>query len=267
MDEFISYKSSSPSGDLISFMAGIKEMYKKTGKRGIVYQRLGMPGISYAESIHPFQNTEGEPICMNEYMFNHLRPLLLSQEYIEDYKIYTGEEVFFDFDLIRLARYTNQPKGSLNRYFNYVFPQMASDISKSWLEVELNNDYSDKIVINYTQRHRNHILNYFFLKPYQDRIIFSGLKKERDIFCENWGLDIPLLEVNDFLELAKVIKGCKLFMGNASMCFQLAEAMKVPRILETFPMLPNVIPTGGIAYDFYDQNAGEHYFNELNGNS
>ena len=260
--DFIKYKSSSPAGDLISFLAGIKQMYHDTGKKGIIYQRLNMVGIGYSDSIHPYSNSEGEPVCMTKEVFDMLSPLILSQEYIEGFLVYTGEEVDFDFDLIRLERYTGQPNTSLSRWYSYVFPQMSSDLSLPSIELhggELNN----KVVINFTQRYRNHIIDYTFLREHENKIVFAGLKKERDLFCEHWGLNIPLLEVNDFLELAKVIKNSHFFMGNASMCFQIAEALKVPRILETFPRMPNVIPTGKMAYDFYAQSAVQYFFNKL----
>lgn len=86
MDNFITYKTSSPAGDLISFLAGIKQMHKETGKKGVVYQRLNMVGVGYAEAIHPYSNQEGEPVAMTKEGFNMLVPLLRSQDYIEDYK-------------------------------------------------------------------------------------------------------------------------------------------------------------------------------------
>lgn len=261
MGDFIYYKTSSPAGDLISFLSGVKQMHKETGKRGIIYQRLDMVGTGYPDSIHPYQNEAGEPVCMTKKVFDMLAPLLKSQPYIEDYLVYLGQQVDFDFDVIRLEHYTGQPRGSLNRWFNYPFPQMASDLSKPWI---LANPLSTNMaVINFTQRYRNHVISYQFLNNYKDNIIFAGLENEHQLFCKQHGLDIPLLEVTDFKQLADTISGAKLFMGNASMCFQLAEAMKIPRILETFPMMPNVIPIGEHAYDFYGQRQVEYYFDKL----
>mgnify|MGYP006935478537 CR=1 FL=1 len=262
-DKFIYYKTSSPAGDLISFLSGIKRMYEITGKKGVIYQRLGMEGASYEGAMHPFMNERSHPVCMNEYMFCMLRPLLIQQEYIEDFIIYEGQEANFDLDLIRLERYTNQPKGSLNRWFNYVFPQMASDLSKSWLNVPEYEKTKDKIIINFTFRHRNPIIQYHWLKEYQGEIIFAGLQNEYEVFCDTWKLGIERLVVKDFMELASAIKSCKLFLGNQSFCFQLAEALKAPRILEIFPLLPNVIPVGDNAYDFYAQHAVEYYFKTM----
>tara|TARA_R110000868_G_scaffold355201_2_gene616617 strand:- start:6285 stop:7073 length:789 start_codon:yes stop_codon:yes gene_type:complete len=259
--DFFRFKTSSPAGDLISFLAGMKQVYEDTGRKAIVYQRLGMVGLSHENSIHPFGNEQNEPIAMNKYMFDMLRPLLISQEYVEDFVGYDGQEFEFDLDMIRRERFCNQPHGSLNRWFFYVFPQMACDLSKKWLDIVPT--AHDKIIINFTQRHRNYLITYFFLKNYQDRIIFAGLKEERDLFCNQWGLDIPHLEVTNFLELTQKIAGCKFYMGCQSFCFQLAEATKTPRILEIFPMMPNVIPVGDKAYDFYTQTDVEYRFEKL----
>jgi hypothetical protein len=262
----LKYKTSSPAGDLISFMAGVKKMWEDTGRKGVVYQRIGMPGASYDGSIHPFKNEFDEPICMSQYMFDMLRPLLVEQPYIEDFLVYAGEDVDIDFDLIRMQHYTNQPKGCLNRWFNYAFPQLASDLSKPWLELPKtikSTQSNGKIIINFTQRYRNYLINYFFLKEHQDKLIFAGLEKERDLFCKNWNLDIPLLEPDNFYHLAQNINDCKFFLGNQSFCFQIAEALKVPRILELFPMMPNVIPVGENAFDFYHQGSLDYYFGKL----
>lgn len=262
----LKYKTSSPAGDLISFMAGIKKMWEETGSKAIVYQRIGMQGMSYEGSIHPFKNEEDEPICMSEYMFDMLKPLIESQEYIESYQKWNGEEFDIDFDLIRLERYTNQPKGSLNRWFNYVFPQMASDLSKPWISLPETLKLavpSDKILINFTQRYRNYVVTYHFLKKYENDLLFVGLAKEKDIFCKTWNLDIGHYEPDNFYQLAQAIKNCKFFLGNQSFCFQIAEALKSPRILEISLFMPNVIPVGEKAFDFYHQGGVEYYFNLL----
>jgi len=262
----ITYKTSSPAGDFISFLAGVKKMYNDTGRKGVIYHRLNMIGGSYDGSIHPYENENQEPLCFTQYAFEMMKPLVLSQEYIEDYLVFSGQPFEVDFDRVRMEVFTNQPLGSLNRWFNYVFPQMASDLSKSWVNIQdgIVNNFQDKIVINFTQRHRNTFVNYFFLKEHESKIIFAGLQKERDSFCKEWNLDIPLLQVDNFYELAKAIKSCKFFMGNQSFCFQLAESLKTPRILEIFPRMPNVIPVGENGFDAYHTDAFIYYFNKLN---
>jgi len=239
-------------------------MYIDTKAKAVIYQRIDMVGASYEGAQHPFGNEFGEPVCFTKYMFDMMRPLLLKQEYVEDFIVYEGQEFDIDLDEIRQKVFTNQPKGQINRWVFHAFPQMSTDLSKGWVNADETKLFEDPfIVINFTLRHRNPVVNYFFLKKCQDKIIFAGLKEEKDYFCNQFKLDIPLLEVKDFLELAGIIKGCKFFLGNASMCFQLAEGLKVPRILELFPNMPNVIPIGENAFDFYHQSEVEYYFEKL----
>lgn len=258
---FIKLKTSSPSGDLISFLSGIKQLHNDLGKKAVIYHRLNMEGNSYEGAVHPYLNEDSVPICFNKYAFDMMKPLLLSQDYIEDYVVYNGQEYDLDLDKIRLETFTNQPKGSLNRWPFYVFPQMATDLSRPWIKIL--KGYSNKIIINYTKRHRNPYITYFFLKKYENNIAFVGLKEEHEHFCKQWGLDIEYKNVTNFYELSQIIAGSVFFAGCQSFCFQLAEAMKIPRILEIFPLLPNVIPSGGEAYDAYHQGAIEYYFDKL----
>ena len=263
---FIKYKTSSPAGDLISFMAGIKSIWEQTGRKGIVYQLLNVVGSALGE-LRPFTDENGDSVCMDKRMFELLYPLIKSQPYIEDFVEYNGEKVDFDFDLIRQAAFVNQPKGSLHRWFNYVFPEMASDLSKAWLEWDTNiskeDFFKDKVIINFTNRYRNNFVNYFFLKEYQDNIYFAGLESECQFFNKRWNLNIQHLADRNFKDFAEIISSCKFFMGNQSVCYHIAEALKVPRILELCPVLPNVIPIGENAFDFYIQGAAEVYFKKM----
>jgi hypothetical protein len=241
-------------------------MWEETGKKGVVYQRIGMQGISYDGSIHPFENEHGEAICMSQYMFDMLLPLLKSQEYIEDFLPYAGEDVDVDFDLIRLQHYTNQPKGSLNRWFNYAFPQNGyrpiKAVGNTSETIKRAMPAYDKVIINFTQRHRNHLINYFFLKKYQDRILFVGLQKERDLFCKTWDLDIPKLDVDNFYDLGQQLKSCK-FFRESELLLSVGRINKNSKGIRAFTLMPNVIPIGDKAYDFYHQGAVEYYFEKL----
>lgn len=265
--EYIKIKNSSPAGDLIAMLAGVKQICKDQNKKAIIYQRVGMVGSGYEDAEHPYNDASGNPITMNMNCFLMLKPLLNAQEYITDYLVYHGEEVDMDFDKVRLEIFTNQPKGSLGRYLFHVYPQCATDLSNRWLSPIVNLDwaieYKDRIIINFTFRYRNHLMDYCFLKKYENKLIFAGLSDEHKLFCETFQVNIPILKVNDFNELASIIACCKFFMGNASMCFWLAEAMKTPRILELSTNVPNVVPIGEHAFDYYHNDEARYYFNKL----
>lgn len=262
----IKYKTSSPAGDLLSLLPSIRQVYRSTGKKAVVYQALNVPGEGIPGVPQPYKNNIGESIMMGEETFRMLEPLLKAQEYIQDFNIFEGQEVDYDFDRMRLETFVNQPLGSINRWAWYVFPEMACDLSESWIDVKKNNSYSDKIILNFTDRYRNNWVNYYFLKEYKDNIYFAGLPKEHINFCNKWGLEIPILSFSNFLELAEIINGCRVFLSNASLMFQIAEGLKVNRVLETFYPMPNVIPFGKNGFDFYHQKPLELYLNKLYNN-
>ena len=67
----------------------------------------------------------------------------------------------------------------------------------------------------------------------------------------------------DFLEMAMLIKSCKFFIGNQSVGYDIAEALKIPRLLEGCPYFPVIKPHGKRAYDFFYQVHFEKWFNHL----
>jgi hypothetical protein len=265
----IKFKTSSPSGDLMSMLPGIKKLCEDKNQKAIIYQRLDVAGIGYEGAIHPFKNEIGDEVMMNEYMLNMLKPLLETQDYIEKFETYTGQEYDIDLDKVRMQVFTNQPLGSINRWIFYVYPQMTCDLSESWIKTLTFStraetiEFSNKLIVNFTFRYRNTIIDYNFLKMYQDKVVFVGLKEERDFFCKQWGLELEYIEIDDFGELASIFAMAKGFLGNQSFCYQLAEGLKIPRILELSPVIPNVVPTGENAYDFYHQQAVEYYVDKV----
>ena len=86
-------------------------------------------------------------------------------------------------------------------------------------------------------------IDYSILKD-QD-IIFVGLDSEYQSFKNMYSFEPKRVNVKDALHMAQIINSCRLFIGNQSMAFAIAEQLKVPRILEQYAHAPNVIPQGG----------------------
>ena len=53
--------------------------------------------------------------------------------------------------------------------------------------------------------------------------------------------------------MASIINGSKLFIGNQTFAFSLAEGLKVNRVLELYYAAPNVIVEGKGGHDFFYQ--------------
>jgi hypothetical protein len=280
------FKFSQLPGDLINFLPGIKHVCERDNKKAVIMLGLDIQWQS------PWSDTRQQPATLTSKTMSMLKLLLLSQEYIEDvvswqevdptrYKLWidffkilrTPNEIqefhnshfanICDLDKIYLVP-TTLPYGNIHRWPWYCYPDMACNLADPWLFVEPDDLMSNLIVVNRTLRARNKNLSYSFLKPIEKNIVFAGISNEHEKFMDEVGFEMPLFEANNFMDLATLIRSAKLFIGNQSLCFALAEAMKVPRILEVCPELPNVICTGDNAYDAMYQSCFEYYFNELN---
>lgn len=265
--KIISLLHSFPAGDLLSILPGLKQVAKDNDCKWVIYQRVNQPyGMhgAYLGAKYSILDEWGEPVMMNYQLFDALRPLLLAQDYICDFKEWCGQHIDFNFDLIR-ENPTTMPGGCINRWPMYIWPDMATDLSLPWIDIPYKIDQRviGKILINRTERYNNILISYNFLKQYGDNVMFLGLPNEHEIFCKQNKLDIPRLEAGGYLEIATALYNCKLYIGGQSSIFQVAEAMKVPRVLEVCNSIPNVIGSGPGFYDFLTQKSLEYYVDRL----
>lgn len=266
MPNSIRLKHSFNAGDLIILLPGLQHIYRTTGRKSIIYQRLNLEAFYDVGLIHPTQH-KGIDVCMNEEMFSRLRPLVEYQDYIEKVEIWTGQPFDWDIDNSRDARVIPMPAGLIHTWAWAHFPDMSCDLSMKWINAPLQSikkdNYTDKILINRTQRYTNPYITYFFLKHYQDRLLFSGTETEWRLFNEEWGLEIERVETDNFLQLAQIIQWCKGGIYNQSLHFHIADALKTPRILELCTAFPNTFPIGANGHGFYKQKSLELYFDKL----
>jgi hypothetical protein len=178
-------------------------------------------------------------------------PLISSQHYINSCQIYHSEQIHVDFDYFR-SGVIPLDKGNIGRWCSYL-TGVSPDLWKSWLNIEIDSRYSNNIVIARSGRYRNSV-DYSFLGKL-DNLIFVGVKSEY-IDIQKSIPDIKWVEVDDFYHLAQVIASCKLFIGNQSFPYSIAEALKAPRLLETCFEVINVVPEGPNGHDFFFQ---EHF--------
>jgi hypothetical protein len=247
----ISFLHSGHCGDIIFSLPVIKEL-SKTHECNLyirVNKKMSLPYLK-----HP-----GKNVYIDNRMLNIFLPLLKTQKFIHSVKKYDNEEIDINFDLFRELPVNilfNQP-----RWFFHV-SGVQVDLSEPYLDVDPHKKIIDKIVIHRTFRYRNQFINYKFLKKYKN-LVFIGLKDE----FEDLKKDVKNLifyNCEDFLEMAQIIKASKFFIGNQSIAYPMAEAMKVPRILEGCPYFPVSQPIGKNAFDFYYQPHFEKWCELLN---
>lgn len=273
-EPYVSVKHLANLGDVIAIMPALKKYREATGIKLKLLQMIDFPGNYYAGATHPTKSEDGTQVTMNKAMFNMVKPLVESQDYIHSFEAYAGQKVDLDFDIIRTKVFVGLPNLMLQSWIMFAYPDLSTDLSKPWIFLPEKHDHhvrrqvNNKVIINFTERYRSEALDYSFLKKYAPDLIFSGTEREHNIFCGRWGLSIRRLQINDFLEYAYAIKYSKFLMGNQSFGWNIAQAMGEPRLVECCRFAPNVQPfIGSGSYGFFHQIGAEWCFRELYNNT
>lgn len=263
------FKHWAPAGDLTACMPGLRQIWRETGKKAVIMQRLNVIGEQYPGAISAIFDEKGNAVCMSAQQWEMLKPLLEAQEYIDHCEIWEGQPFDLDGGQLKENAYTPSPNGSLYHWQQLILPQMATFFGEPWLTIppssNVFNDIviSEHVIINRTERYTNPLITYYFLKDFQDRLIFAGTENERQMFCKEWNLEIPRLLINNFVELAQALQSCKFFIGNQSLCYHICEGMAKTRLLEICPRMANVWPSTPNGFPFMHQVNFEYYFNKL----
>lgn len=219
--QYISYISGGRLGDFLFQLSVIHSNYIKTGKKGILY--IANIGDKFIRGI--------------ETAYNDIKELIISQEYIEEFKIYNGEQYDINLSSWRDTVFNNNYNWiELYRTtFNINF-----GITK-WIEnISVNPELQDNILINFSlQRENTHINIHELLNKYDSsKLCFICLNEdEYHKFKDKTLIDIPFIYCKDILELSISINSCELFIGNfsAPLCVALAHHKKCIGIAPTDP--------------------------------
>jgi hypothetical protein len=168
-----------------------------------------------------------------------LKPLIETQPYIKEVRLYDGEKVDYNLDLFRYY-------GDLT-YANLCYTMLRSfgvdtnEMTKQWLFAEPIKK-EKAVLINKTSRYLNPDINWdIFLESYGHYTAFVGVEQEYESFMKDCDYDIPFYPTKDFLELAQLIAGCSIFIGNQSSPYAIAEGLKQNTIQVVCDECPNCI--------------------------
>ena len=237
-------------GDIINILPVIKELAKTHVCDLFI-------NINKPLDIYHHAHQAGN-VFLNKKIYDMLEPLFSSQKYINEVSIYTNQSIDINFDLIR-----DLPINLLfdNLRYGFQIAGVQPDISQIYLDVEPHKDIANKIVILRSLRYKNQFINYNFIEKYKDTL-FVGTKDEYDELKKEIK-NLEFHDCKDFLEMAQIIKASRFFLGNSSVGIDLAEAVKIPRLLEACPGFPARQVHGVNAYDFYFQSHFENFFKIL----
>lgn len=247
----LSILHSGHSGDIINALPVIKEL-SKTHLCNL-YININKP-LNRIYYNHP-----GKDVFINEKIFKMLLPLLKNQNFINKIDRHKSEKIDINFDIFRELPINISFD---NLRYSFQIAGIQPDIDTPYLEVDSHEKIKNKIIVQRTFRYRNQFINYKFLNNYKEIYFVGTLNEYKDLKQDVKNL--IYYDCKDFLEMAQIIKSSKFFIGNSSVGFPIAEALKTPRLLESCPYFPAALPHGKNAYDFYYQAHFEKFFKILN---
>lgn len=195
-----------------------------------------------------------------------LNELLVGQSYITDVQcaLEKPEDIDIDLNGFRktfiewgLGKFTKEEENNVRQipltqlYRINIDTETPVDIDQEkWIHLDSKIQFDSKpIVVNRTARyHRTGFPWKKLVNDYGDKMMFVGTKAEFDVFVEEFGY-IKYYPTQRIIQLAQILNGAKLFIGNQSFPYSLVEAMKIPAIQETNShLVPNCMFRRNNAY-------------------
>ena len=175
-----------------------------------------------------------------------IAPLLRIQHYIQsvEYRV-SSNGVDFNLNEFRSEMVGGQyldcrPGFNLAKVHLKHFGLSLNLDEKPWITVDYPNP-AFPVIIARSERYHGRVFDWqMILREYDGKIGFIGTKQEHADFTEEFGL-IPHVETKDLLDVARVIAGAELFVGNQSCPYAIAVGLGQQAILENCDTVPNSI--------------------------
>jgi hypothetical protein len=240
----ITFKHSGLLGDIIYSLPAMLELASRAGEHQFAIQ---IPCDKRASHAPGLKHMSGNLMC-SQAMFDFIKPLLLAQSYIASVEFLPEKKISssaMDFDLVRNGL-LNVSAGNIKDYYFKLFALMAQKTGP-WIQLGAGeNAPRHGIIVGRSTRYLNDAIDYMILNKLGMHVGFIGTENEYSALKDRYpGLEIEHLPVRDALEAARLIASSRLYIGNQSFFFALAEALQTDRILEVFEPVPNVVPSGG----------------------
>jgi hypothetical protein len=248
----LNLKHSGRLGDIVYALPLVKTICENLGVSATFYI-LNDHVIEVHKSVfHP-----GMGLKVNQKLFDYIEPLLLIQTYIKEVVYCSTEQLpseFIDLDSFNHMGLNLMASGNQVWYrkaFGIPVP-----IEKPWLKLDTvpSNTPKFNVLVNKSTRFFNERINYGFLNEF-DRVGFVGLDVEfTDFKKRNHLSKLEYVPTCSALDFAYLIQNSKMFLGNQSLGFAIAEGIKGPRAVEVFEPVPVVIPIGGHCIEYVYTN-------------
>ena len=235
-----SFKHSGTFGDLIYGLSVVKKMGGGT-------VAIAMNNIENCVAQYGYRPDEVDPMHRGRFTdtdYNLLAPLLTRQSYIKTVQKWESgwQEPDIDLDRFRGVLFRGFEGNYVEAYYKtFNLPFTVDTYNDTWLEADANK--IAPIVINRTFRYRcpngtgswQNLLEQANIKQ---NGIFVGTTAEHEDFEKSTGFNVTYYPIKDFKELADIIAGADLFMGNQSAAYSIAMGLGKSSVLETIKIKP-----------------------------
>jgi hypothetical protein len=160
------------------------------------------------------------------------------------------------------AEFPKEPTHNFTDFRKYLpFGKTLSEIHAEWVGIKLppytpwlfvnkpSSEMAGKVLVHKSPRYPNPAFPWRALADkFGDRMVALGLKDEHHVIQQALGRDIPLRETTSYLEMAQLLAGCNLFIGNQSSPCSIALGLGIPVVQETCQRQPDCIFPGANAF-------------------
>lgn len=168
--------------------------------------------------------------------FNAIRPLLEAQSYIKSVKWDSNaKDITYDFSAFRQSHIRGEDLATWQARHIGVLIDLDP-----WLRVEPSKKSKGKTIIARSSRYHNPAFAWKQALKGRD-CLFVGLESEHAAFELEFKAKVTYAPTEDLLELAQLIAGAELFIGNQSCPFWIAAGLGVSLMQETWQHDPNSI--------------------------
>lgn len=238
------YKHSGTAGDTIYSLAAVKAM----GGGDFL---IAIGNLAHELELRGYHSQHIDPAHAGRYTvkdFEMLAPLIQRQPYINSVVSWYPDNAAADIDLdkYRDVLYRTFEGNIVEAYFRTLDLPFDDKLqSMTWLEADA--ERVAPIVVNVTPRYRTQPSSDANFKAMavdaalDKNAVFVGTPKEHQDFVELTGVAIPYRPVKDYLEMANIIAGADLFLGNQSLAYSIAVGLGKDCVLDIHKLKPQYL--------------------------
>jgi hypothetical protein len=234
------FKHSGTLGDLIYSLYMVKKM-------GGGYFDVAIENIENCVEKYGYRPEHIDPQHKGRFTvkdFEMMLPLLRKQSYIETVRQWHQGDPEPDVDLDEFRRVLYRSfEGNILQAYHLAFdmPFTMQDYDTPWLEADVITEAP--VVITRSMRYRppngeDGWKNIIDTGMIEGNSVFVGIATEHEDFEKTFGIKVPFRPVNDFLELASIINGADLFVGNQGFAYSMAIGLGKSTVLEINKLVP-----------------------------